>query len=104
MEHLIRQTFLHVAVIGPHVQAGHYDLIGPGGEIVLPQVWEDEIEPGMEITMHTWPMPGFKRPDEDASTTTLLAHDPDRLEEQKLDNREGSTENHNFEVDTESAM
>lgn len=57
MEDLIRQAFLHVDVIGPHVQEGHYDLIGPNGEIILPQVWETMIEPDWAITMHMWPMP-----------------------------------------------
>ncbi|OTA61119.1 hypothetical protein K449DRAFT_69497 [Hypoxylon sp. EC38] len=56
MEELIKQAFLHVDVIGPHVQAGHYDLIGPNGEIILPQVWEKVIEPDWAITMHMWPM------------------------------------------------
>jgi hypothetical protein len=57
MEDLIKQAFLHVEVIGPHVQEGHYDLIGPNGEIILPQVWETMIEPDWAITMHMWPMP-----------------------------------------------
>lgn len=56
MEELIKQAFLHVDVIGPHVQAGHYDLIGPSGEIILPQVWERVIEPDWMITMAMWPM------------------------------------------------
>lgn len=56
MEELIKQAFLHVDVIGPHVQAGHYDLIGPNGEIVLPQVWDKVIEPDWAVTMHMWPM------------------------------------------------
>ncbi|EKD14127.1 hypothetical protein MBM_07804 [Drepanopeziza brunnea f. sp. 'multigermtubi' MB_m1] len=57
MEELIKQAFLHVEIIGPHVQHGHYDLIGPNGEIILPQVWETMIEPDWAITMHMWPMP-----------------------------------------------
>jgi hypothetical protein len=57
MEELIKQAFLHVDVIGPHVQEGHYDLIGPNGEIILPKVWENMIEPDWAITMHMWPMP-----------------------------------------------
>jgi hypothetical protein len=57
MEELIKQAFLHVDVIGPHVQQGHYDLVGPNGEIILPQVWETMIEPDWAITMHMWPMP-----------------------------------------------
>lgn len=56
MEDLIKQAFLHVDAIGPHVQEGHYDLIGPNGEIILPSVWEKVIEPDASITMHMWPM------------------------------------------------
>ncbi|OBT54005.1 hypothetical protein VE04_06026 [Pseudogymnoascus sp. 24MN13] len=63
MEDLIRQAFLHVDVIGPHVQEGHYDLIGPNGEIILPQVWETMIEPDWAITMHMWPMPEPPKPE-----------------------------------------
>lgn len=57
MEELIKQAFLHVEAIGPQVQEGHYDLVGPNGEIILPQVWETMIEPDWSITMHMWPMP-----------------------------------------------
>jgi hypothetical protein len=35
IEELIRQAFAHVDVIGIHVADGHYDLIGPNGEIIL---------------------------------------------------------------------
>lgn len=57
MEELIRQAFLHIEVIGPHVAEGHYDLVGPNGDIILPQVWETVIEPDWTITMHMWPIP-----------------------------------------------
>ena len=57
MEELIRQAFMHVDVIGPHVAEGHYDLIGHSNEIILPGVWESVIEPDWTITMHMWPMP-----------------------------------------------
>jgi hypothetical protein len=57
MEALIKKAFLHVDVIGPHVVDGHYDLVGPEGEIILPQVWETMIQPDWEVTMHMWPMP-----------------------------------------------
>lgn len=57
MEELIRQAFLHVEVIGPHVAEGHYDLVGPNGDIILPQVWETVIEPDWTVTMHMWPIP-----------------------------------------------
>lgn len=57
MEELIRQAFLHIEVIGPHVAEGHYDLVGPNGDIILPQVWETVVEPDWTITMHMWPIP-----------------------------------------------
>jgi hypothetical protein len=57
MEELIRQAFLHVEVIGPHVAEGHYDLVGPNGDIILPQVWETVVEPDWTVTMHMWPIP-----------------------------------------------
>ena len=64
MEDLIRQAFLHVDIIGPHVAEGHYDLVGPNGEIILPQVWETMVEPEWTITMHMWPMPEPPKPTE----------------------------------------
>jgi hypothetical protein len=60
MEELIRQAFLHVDSIGPHVHEGHYDLVGPGGDIILPQVWDVLIQPDWVVTMHMWPMPEGK--------------------------------------------
>jgi hypothetical protein len=57
MEGLIKQAFQHVDVIGAHVQEGHYDLMGPEGEIILPQVWETMIKPDWEVSMHMWPIP-----------------------------------------------
>lgn len=57
MEELIRQAFLHVDILGPHVHQGHYDLVGSDGEIILPHVWDTLVEPNMDITMHMWPMP-----------------------------------------------
>lgn len=65
MEDLIKQAFMHVEVIGPHVADGHYDLVGPNGEIILPQVWETMIEPDWAITMHMWPMPERPKPPPD---------------------------------------
>ena len=56
MEELIKQAFLQVDVLGPHVQEGHYDLIGPNNEIILPSVWERVVEPDWSITMTMWPI------------------------------------------------
>lgn len=57
METLIKQAFSHVDLIGAHIQEGRYDLMGPDGEIILPQVWETMVKPGMEVSMHMWPLP-----------------------------------------------
>ncbi|KAJ5730145.1 uncharacterized protein N7483_004653 [Penicillium malachiteum] len=57
MQELIKQAFVHIDVIGPHVIEGHYDLVGPNGDIILPQVWETVVEPDWTITMHMWPIP-----------------------------------------------
>jgi type IV secretory pathway VirB10-like protein len=55
MESLIHQAFLHVEHIDKQVADGHYDLIGPDNEIILPQVWETMVKPDMSISMHMWP-------------------------------------------------
>ena len=57
MEGLIKQAFLHVDTIGGHVQEGHYDLVGPDDEVILPQAWETLIKPDMIVSMHMWPIP-----------------------------------------------
>jgi hypothetical protein len=56
MEELIQQAFVHVDGIGPHVRDGQFDLLGPKGEIILPQVWDTVVEPEWTVTMHMWPM------------------------------------------------
>lgn len=55
MEELIKQAFQSIEVIGPLVQRGMFDLIGPSGDIILPQVWDKVIEPDWQITMVMWP-------------------------------------------------
>ncbi|KAK5107828.1 hypothetical protein LTR62_000642 [Meristemomyces frigidus] len=62
METLIRQAFLHIDGIGEHVMQGHYDLQGPDGEIILPQVWETVVKPDWTISMHMWPLPEKEEP------------------------------------------
>ena len=71
MEDLIKQAFLHVDVIGPHVAEGHYDLVGPDGEIILPQVWKTVIEPDWTITMHLWPIPEPPPPEPPAADVVV---------------------------------
>lgn len=40
---------------------GHYDLIGPDGEIVLPQVWDKMVQPDWIVEMQMWPIPELER-------------------------------------------
>ncbi|KAK7420963.1 hypothetical protein QQX98_002530 [Neonectria punicea] len=56
MEELIKQAFVQVSILRPHVLEGHYDLIGPNGQTITPDAWEDTIEPDSLITMVMWPM------------------------------------------------
>ena len=56
MEHLIKEAFLHIEFIGPHVAEGHYDLVNAEGQIVLPHVWEEVVEPDWTISMQLWPL------------------------------------------------
>lgn len=60
MDYLINQAFLPVPNLGPRVHDGHYDLMGPDGEIILPTVWETTVKPDWQITMTMWPMPSPK--------------------------------------------
>jgi hypothetical protein len=57
MEELIRQAFLHVKPVGPHIIEGNYDLIDPNGEVILARAWETTVEPGWSISMKMLPMP-----------------------------------------------
>jgi hypothetical protein len=57
MEALIKQAFEHVDQFSQHVADGHYDLSGPDGEIILPQMWEAVVKPGWNVTMIMWPVP-----------------------------------------------
>ena len=36
---------------------GHYDLVGPNGEIILPLHWEELVRPDWAVSMHMWPIP-----------------------------------------------
>ncbi|TVY73335.1 hypothetical protein LSUE1_G007385 [Lachnellula suecica] len=60
MESLVVDCFLHIDVIGPHVMDGHYDL-EIQGEIILPQAWENTIEPDSDVQMLLWPMSEQRR-------------------------------------------
>lgn len=76
METLIRQAFVNIERIGPHVANGHYHLYGPNNEIILPQVWDIVVQPGWDIKMQLWPLP--PDPVEDGGFTPEIVSVPDR--------------------------
>lgn len=83
MEDLIRQAFLHVDVVGPHVAEGHYDLVGPNGEIILPRIWETVVEPDWTITMHMWPMAEAAKADDPSPVGSGSGKDTIAVEDRK---------------------
>ncbi|KAB8300555.1 hypothetical protein EYC80_000714 [Monilinia laxa] len=56
IEELIQAAFKHVDIIGSHVNQGHYNIISSAGEVILPQLWEYHVQPGLEISMSMWPI------------------------------------------------
>lgn len=67
---LIEHSFAHIDNLWDHIQDGCYDLIGPDNEIILPDYYEDVIQPGMTIKMLLWPLSKSNR-----SRTTSEADD-----------------------------
>lgn len=56
MHELLKHAFLHVDILGPHVRDGHFDLVGPTGDIILPVLWDTLVEPGWSVGMKMWPI------------------------------------------------
>ncbi|KAF7906973.1 uncharacterized protein EAF01_004560 [Botrytis porri] len=71
---LIKAAFLHVEIIGSHVSEGHYDIMNPAGEVILPQLWQDHVQPGWEISMSMWPISGPPKPRFMAPTPNAPVH------------------------------
>ena len=63
MKALIDQAFAHVSDLADWVHGEHYDLLGPDGEIIMPEYWRETIQPDMQITMMIWPVPEKKDDD-----------------------------------------
>jgi hypothetical protein len=65
MKGLIDQAFAHVENLAEWVANEHYDLLGPDGEIIMPEYWRETIQPDMQIHMMLWPFPEKKDNDPD---------------------------------------
>ncbi|KAK3368447.1 hypothetical protein B0H63DRAFT_76313 [Podospora didyma] len=55
MEEMIRSAHVHIERIGSLVSDGHYDIIDPNGDIILPWLWERVVQPGWQVSMQLWP-------------------------------------------------
>ncbi|KAL2691381.1 hypothetical protein Neosp_001766 [[Neocosmospora] mangrovei] len=53
---LLNAAFAGVDVLGPHVCDGHFYLEDSDGYQLVPELWDDLIRPGMNITMTMWQM------------------------------------------------
>lgn len=54
MESLIRRSFSHVESMNSKIVTGSYDILGPTGEIILPEIWEAVIKPGWVVELRFW--------------------------------------------------
>ncbi|KAL9059996.1 MAG: hypothetical protein Q9162_000846 [Coniocarpon cinnabarinum] len=52
---LIKGAFSQIDGLEAEVNAGHFDLLGPDGEILLPAIYDEIIKPGWSIKMSMWP-------------------------------------------------
>ncbi len=54
MESLIRRSFSHVESMNSKIVRGSYDILGPTGEIILPEIWDAVIKPGWIVELRFW--------------------------------------------------
>lgn len=54
MSEFVKQAFVHVEGMASQVEKGYYDLVDSNGAVLLPQFWEDLVEPGARVTMRMW--------------------------------------------------
>lgn len=55
MEDFINEAFQNVQLFNQVVRAGYYDLVSEG-EVIPTSEWETTVKPGIQVTMHMWPM------------------------------------------------
>lgn len=56
MHRLLNAVFANVDILGPHVRDGRFYLEDSDGYQLVPELWDDLIRPGMDITMAMWSM------------------------------------------------
>jgi hypothetical protein len=56
IERKFPQNIPQTAQVSSQVHGGQFDLIGPDGDVIAPDFWEELIEPGWTVTMNLWPL------------------------------------------------
>ncbi|KAI9702192.1 MAG: hypothetical protein M1820_006274 [Bogoriella megaspora] len=56
MAGIIEEAFDHVEFLDESVKKGQYDLFDPAGNLILPSVWEEVVQPGWSVKMTMWPI------------------------------------------------
>ncbi|KAL4808228.1 hypothetical protein BDV18DRAFT_97287 [Aspergillus unguis] len=57
MQTLLNQAFGRIETLGPQVERGHFDLLGPNDRVIYPDEWEFVLQPGWEMRMVVWDIP-----------------------------------------------
>ena len=57
MENLIKRSFAHVESMNSKIFRGSYDILGPTGEIILPEIWDSVVKPGWVVELRFWDFP-----------------------------------------------
>ena len=59
MDDLVKKTLLHFGV-DSYILEGHYNLLDPNGDTLIPAIWEHSVEPGWTVTMAQFPLNGYE--------------------------------------------
>lgn len=81
MQNVIKQAFAHAEEIGPQIEEGHYDLVGPDGDTILPHLWSTTVQPGWRVSIHVWPELGTPGRHIKATTEDTSANVVDEVSE-----------------------
>ena len=63
MVSLVEEAYPHDEFPYPQLAKGHYDFLGPSGDVLLPGIWESSVGPGGKVTLRLWPLNGFGNPE-----------------------------------------
>lgn len=77
MEDFINEAFQNVQLFNQVVRAGYYDLVSEG-EVISPSQWEATVKPGIQVTMHMWPMGKVASELREPGPSEIVAPSPSR--------------------------